>query len=191
MDIEGYEKLALKGLQKTLRKHRPIVEFELSTDPKSSVSIKSKEELLALFPKDYEFLVFRYDPIHRVSGTYILEPIGDLIHFDLAGQRDIVAYPVEKKKYIALKGSGTGRKTKADSLATDLPSHFVSDRPLTELTEPEYLGIACRALPSPNQSYFYSNCFSEHVPIIAEHSLSHFVSYLSIQLHTGNPAASN
>jgi FkbM family methyltransferase len=132
MDIEGYEKLALKGLQKTLRKHRPIVEFELSTDPKSSVSIKSKEELLALFPKDYEFLVFRYDPIHRVSGTYILEPIGDLIHFDLAGQRDIVAYPVEKKKYIALKGSGTGRKTKADSLATDLPSHFVSDRPLTE-----------------------------------------------------------
>jgi FkbM family methyltransferase len=99
MDIEGYEKLALKGLQKTLRKHRPIVEFELSTDPKSSVSIKSKEELLALFPKDYEFLVFRYDPIHRVSGTYILEPIGDLIHFDLAGQRDIVAYPVEKKKY--------------------------------------------------------------------------------------------
>jgi FkbM family methyltransferase len=65
-------------------------------------------------------------------------------------------------------------------VATDLPSHFVSDRPLTELTEPEYLGIACRALPSPNQSYFYSNCFSEHVPIIAEHSLSHFVSYLSI-----------
>jgi FkbM family methyltransferase len=106
MDIEGYEKLALKGLRKTLRKDRPIVEFELSADPKSSVSIKSKEELFALFPNDYEFLVFRNDRAHRWSGTYALEPMGNLIRFDLAMQRDIVAYPVEKKKYIALKGSG-------------------------------------------------------------------------------------
>ena len=107
MDIEGYEKLALKGLRKTLRKDRPIVEFELSTDPKSSVSIKSKEELVALFPNDYEFLVFRNDRAHRLSGAYALEPLGNLIRFDLAMQRDIVAYPAEKKKYIALRGSGS------------------------------------------------------------------------------------
>jgi FkbM family methyltransferase len=105
MDIEGYEKLALKGLQETLRKDRPIVEFELTTAPKGAVSIKSKEELVALFPNDYEFLVFRNDRAHRWSGTYALEPMGNLIRFDLAMQRDIVAYPVEKKKYIALKGS--------------------------------------------------------------------------------------
>jgi FkbM family methyltransferase len=39
MEIEGFEKLALKGLERTLRRHRPIVEFELSTDPQSSVSL--------------------------------------------------------------------------------------------------------------------------------------------------------
>jgi hypothetical protein len=94
-------------LQETLRKDRPIVEFELTTAPKGAVSIKSKEELLALFPNGYEFLVFRRDPMHRLSGIYVLEPMGDLINFDLTMQRDIVAYPIEKKKYIALKGSGT------------------------------------------------------------------------------------
>jgi FkbM family methyltransferase len=41
MDIEGYEKPALEGLRKTLRTYRPIVEFELSIDPKGSVSIKT------------------------------------------------------------------------------------------------------------------------------------------------------
>lgn len=50
MDIEGYEKLALNGLERALRRHRPIVEFELSTDPKSPVSVKSYEELRSLFP---------------------------------------------------------------------------------------------------------------------------------------------
>jgi FkbM family methyltransferase len=33
MDIEGYEKLALKGLYKTLHRDRPIVALELTTDP--------------------------------------------------------------------------------------------------------------------------------------------------------------
>ena len=35
MDIEGYEKPALKGLRRTLQRHRPIVEFELSVDPRA------------------------------------------------------------------------------------------------------------------------------------------------------------
>lgn len=106
MDIEGYEKPALKGLRETLRKDRPIVEFELSTDPKSSVSIKSKEELAALFPENYEFLVFRDDPSRRLSGIYALEPMNDdLVRFDKAMQRDLVALPLEKKKYIRVEGS--------------------------------------------------------------------------------------
>lgn len=106
MDIEGYEKPALKGLRETLRKDRPIVEFELSTDPKSSVSIKSREELLALFPENYDFLTFRNDPYHRVTGLYVLEPMGDVVEFDKVTQRDMVAYPIEKKNFITLKGSG-------------------------------------------------------------------------------------
>jgi len=106
VDIEGYEKLALKGLRKTLQKDRPVVAFELNTNPKSPVSIKSKEELLALFPDDYEFLVFRDDPSHRVSGTYVLEPMGDLVRFDTAMQRDLVAYPLEKKEHMRFQRAG-------------------------------------------------------------------------------------
>jgi FkbM family methyltransferase len=99
MDIEGYEKLALKGLDRTLRKHRPIVEFELSANPQSPVSIKSHAELLSLFPENYEFLTFsqRSDPM---TGAYILEPITGLLHFDQVEQHDLVAYPTEKKRFI-------------------------------------------------------------------------------------------
>ena len=65
MDIEGYEKPALRGLQQTLIKHRPILVFEVTTNPQSSVSIKSKEELVGLFPEKYEFFVIseKSDPV--------------------------------------------------------------------------------------------------------------------------------
>ncbi len=103
MDIEGYEKPALQGLRQTLRKHRPIMVFEVSTNPKNSVSIKSKEELVGLFPENYEFLVIseRSDPL---SGAYILEPIDGIIRFDQTEQHDLVAYPVERKSSIPLHG---------------------------------------------------------------------------------------
>jgi FkbM family methyltransferase len=101
MDIEGYEKLALKGLRRSLRKDRPIVEFELSTDPKSPVSIKSKEELTALFPENYEFLVFTADD--PSTGAYTLAPMDGILRFDVARQHDVIAFPIEKKKDIPLK----------------------------------------------------------------------------------------
>jgi FkbM family methyltransferase len=103
MDIEGYEKLALKGLRRTLWKDRPIVEFELSADPKSPVSIKSKNELTALFPENYEFLVFAptSDPW---TGTYVLKPIDGIVRFDLTDQHDMIAYPIERKTNIVLIG---------------------------------------------------------------------------------------
>jgi FkbM family methyltransferase len=107
MDIEGYEKFAFKGLRNTLIKDRPIVEFELSIDPRNSVSIKSKEELLGLFPKDYEFLAFSENGISRTTGNYTLKPMDKMIRFDVAEQHDMVAYPKEMKPYIALKGSGS------------------------------------------------------------------------------------
>ncbi len=103
MDIEGYEKLALKGLRNTMNKHRPILVFELTTDPKSSVSIKSKEELTALFPEKYEFLVIseKSDP---ATGAYFLETSDGIVRFDQHQQHDLVAYPVERKKSISLQG---------------------------------------------------------------------------------------
>jgi FkbM family methyltransferase len=103
MDIEGYEKPALKGLQRTLQAHRPIVEFELSVDPKNPVSIKSKDELIALFPEKYEFLVFS-DKNDPSTGTYFLQPISERLRFDKTEQYDVVAYPKEKEKSIFLKG---------------------------------------------------------------------------------------
>ena len=102
MDIEGYEKLALKGLHRTLQVYRPIVEFELTIDAKSAVSIKSKDELVSLFPEGYEFLVFS-DKNNASTGEYFLEPITEALRFDKAQAYDMVAYPIEKKKAIPLK----------------------------------------------------------------------------------------
>jgi hypothetical protein len=88
-------------LRRSLRKDRPIVEFELSTDPKSPVSIKSKEELTALFPENYEFLVFTADD--PSTGAYTLAPMDGILRFDVARQHDVIAFPIEKKKDIPLK----------------------------------------------------------------------------------------
>jgi FkbM family methyltransferase len=103
MDIEGYEKPALKGLRRTLRLHRPIVNLEISVDPKSAVSIKSKEELISLFPEKYEFLVFSENG-DLMTGAYSLEPSSRLLRFDTKQQFDVVAYPIESKNSIPTKG---------------------------------------------------------------------------------------
>ena len=103
MDIEGYEKLALLGLRQTLKRHRPILMFELTTNQKSPVSIKSKDELTALFPENYELLVIseKSDPL---SGAYFLEPIDGVVRFDRTEQHDLLAYPIERKNSIPLRG---------------------------------------------------------------------------------------
>lgn len=103
MDIEGYEKLALLGLQRTLIKHRPSLLFELTTDPDSPVSIKEKSELQALFPEQYEFLVLS-EKSDLLTGDYILEPLDGIVRFDRAAQHDLVAYPVERKNSVLLRG---------------------------------------------------------------------------------------
>lgn len=103
MDIEGYEKLALQGLRQTLFKHRPIMIFELSTNPLSPVSVKSKEELIGLFPENYEFLLVS-EKSNALTGAYLLEPIDGIVRFDRAEQHDLVAYPVERKSAVPLRG---------------------------------------------------------------------------------------
>ena len=103
MDIEGYEKPALKGLQRTLQRDRPVVEVELTTNPKSEVSVKSYEELVSLFPNDYDFLTFSRDS-DVTTGRYNLVPAKEHLKFDRWGQHDIVAYPFERKAFIPLQG---------------------------------------------------------------------------------------
>ena len=103
MDIEGYEKLALLGLRQTLVKHRPILMFELTTNPDSPVSIKGEAELKSLLPEKYEFLVIS-EKSNALTGAYLLEPIDGIVRFDRIEQHDLVAYPIERKDSVSLRG---------------------------------------------------------------------------------------
>ena len=94
MDIEGYEKFALMGLRRTLLRDRPIVEFELTANPNSPVSIKGAQELAGLFPENYNFLIFS-EGTNRMTGAYVLKPIEAAVRFDALAQYDLVAYPTE------------------------------------------------------------------------------------------------
>lgn len=104
IDIEGYEKLALQGLRKTLQSFRPFVVFELTTNPQSPVSVKNKIELTSLFPDSYDFAVISEDQ-GLITGEYQLVNLDARVHFDKLEQHDLLAYPAEKKKYLALGGS--------------------------------------------------------------------------------------
>ena len=103
MDIEGYEKPALLGLQRTLRKDRPIVAFELSVNPQSLISIKDREDLQSLFPPQYGFVFFGTGT-DADTGAYGFSP-GDQIRFDARIRYDIVAYPLEKESPLLRNGS--------------------------------------------------------------------------------------
>ena len=100
MDIEGFERSALRGLQNTLKRSRPIVVFELTVDPKRAVLFKSMEDLVGTFPADYEFMMFTdWD---GYTGKYQLGPLA--VNFDNHFQYNVVAFPAEKKGSIPLKG---------------------------------------------------------------------------------------
>ena len=103
MDIEGYEKPALQGLRNNLRNHRPFVVFEVTTAPKGLISIKSKDELTALFPENYEFLVLSKKS-NPLTGDYFLDPIDGIVRFDEAMQYELVAYPIELRNFVPLRG---------------------------------------------------------------------------------------
>ena len=101
IDVEGFEKAVLHGLQETLKNDRPVVVCELTYG--KELSIRSMKELTALFPEDYEFFTFdvrkadgskarRREAQARKSGDYHLVPF----RFDLSsGQDNIVACPLE------------------------------------------------------------------------------------------------
>ena len=101
IDVEGFEKAALQGLQQTLTRNRPVVVCELTYG--KDISIQSAEELFSLFPSDYSFFTFdirkadgskarRLEGKARLSGDYAL------VEFQFAlnnGQDNIVACPRE------------------------------------------------------------------------------------------------
>jgi hypothetical protein len=54
----------------------------------------------SLFPEKYEFMTFA-EHSNPTTGAYVLRPIAGLLKFDKFDQHDIVAYPIEKKTFIA------------------------------------------------------------------------------------------
>lgn len=107
MDVEGFEKPALRGLSQTLAKHRPVVVFELTYD--GELSFKSMEDVLETLPADYELYAFVSRDANgrrarsrnaraRVTGEYQLAPVTE---WRSTGQDDLVAVPAESREALA------------------------------------------------------------------------------------------
>lgn len=102
IDVEGFEKNVIEGLQATLAKTRPIMVLEVTYG--NSLSFSSIDELLAKLPADYA--LFRFDNRKadgskarrrgakgKRSGAY------QLVAFDEwrnDGQDDVIACPRER-----------------------------------------------------------------------------------------------
>jgi len=101
MDIEGFERPALIGLKKTLKRDRPIIVFELTARRDNSVLFKSEKDLRDHFPANYKFL--QLEDRQAFTGAYSLAPLS--VNFDSEfEQHDIVAFPIEKESQIPLHG---------------------------------------------------------------------------------------
>lgn len=95
MDIEGFEEAALKGMRRTLEKHRPMMVLELTTPPAGTIG--SLDQLKGLFPANYEFLVLAEVQSQFLNGRYTVEEFGPLAagFFKSGGQRNLVIVPAE------------------------------------------------------------------------------------------------
>lgn len=93
LDIEGYEKLALIGLKKTLENSRPFIVMELNTT--ISDGFHSMDDISSTFPEKYIFMQITHDLEGLTSGQYSLVPL----HFS-SSQVNILAYPEEQKALI-------------------------------------------------------------------------------------------
>lgn len=102
IDVEGFEKLALAGLQQTLSKWRPIIVCEISYG--GALSFQDLDEFEASLPPDYTLFTFdirkpdgrkarRKGARAKHSGDYSLIPF---TAWRDRGQDDVIACPVEK-----------------------------------------------------------------------------------------------
>lgn len=106
IDVEGFEKKVITGLNETLISHRPVIVCELSYG--NDISFTDEKDLLAHLPEDYALL--RFDTRNpdgtkakkrgsqaKRTGFYRIVPI---TNWRSSGQDDIIAVPVEKKALI-------------------------------------------------------------------------------------------
>ena len=66
IDVEGFEKCVLLGLQQTLAKYRPSVLMEFS--PSTQESFAGIDEFRSLLPDDYE--IATVNPHNKVLGVF-------------------------------------------------------------------------------------------------------------------------
>lgn len=103
MDIEGFERPALRGLAQTLKQSRPIVLFELTVRANNPKLFGSMAEIVNTFPSGYKFSVIK--DLDLYTGAYELIPADSVINFTSKHeQHNIVAYPLEKEKRISFRG---------------------------------------------------------------------------------------
>jgi len=102
VDIEGFERYALEGLQRTLTASRPVIAMELNP---SEGGFSSQAQLDATLPPDYgcfeveqptqrslywlSFTVVRYMYGPNVTGEYVIRPFNQ----DFETQRNILCMP--------------------------------------------------------------------------------------------------
>ena len=102
MDVEGFEKNALLGLRRTLKRDRPIMVCEISYG--NELSFASLQEFAATIPNGYK--LFSFDTLKtdgtkakkrgrkaRYTGEYRLIPHNG---WKKNGQEDIICCPIEK-----------------------------------------------------------------------------------------------
>lgn len=96
VDVEGFEKNVLRGLTKTLARHRPVLVIEVTHPPRGTIA--SLGELKRLLPAGYAILRFQNYREQVITGNYVLE---DVDHFATdAPYEMMVAYPKERDSLI-------------------------------------------------------------------------------------------
>jgi FkbM family methyltransferase len=104
MDIEGFERPALRGLVETLARSRPIVLFELNLRPQGAMLFQSMEQLASAFPPNYKLSILK--TLNPYTGEYQLVPADGAINFssETGEQHNIVAFPVDQEHRVPLRG---------------------------------------------------------------------------------------
>ena len=99
-EVHAFEpKTCFRRARENAAQFVPFVVFELTTNPQSPVSVKSKSELIKLFPKSYDFFVISEDQGSR-TGKYELVNPDRRVHFDKLEQTMCSPIRRKKKKYL-------------------------------------------------------------------------------------------
>lgn len=112
IDVEGFERKALVGLRETLERCRPLIACEITYG--QPLSFKSREDLLACLPENYELWQFntrkangktarRRGAKAKRSGAYELIPVTGWRDRD---QDDLIAVPGELRDCLPVRSGG-------------------------------------------------------------------------------------